>query len=107
MQKHEQSEILAITAQELMAQGEEAEAKRLYKQAAELEEIAVNGFGPDEARKLASLGLSTAALYFKAGDYNKAGEIAKRLLSIPEVQEQEDYYLIQLEKIVTITRNKT
>jgi len=99
MQKHKQSEVLAKAAHKALANGDETEAKGLFRQAAELEENAVSGFGPDKPRTLAILGLSASALYFKAGDYDKAAQLAERFLAINKVQEQ-DYFRKQLEEII-------
>lgn len=98
--KHTQSELWASAADEAERHGETVKAQMLRRRAAELEEIAVSEFSPDKPRTLAALGLSTAALYFKAGDHNKAAEIARKMLAIPEVKQQ-DYFRIQLEEIMT------
>jgi len=98
--KHAQSELWTSVADEAERHGETAKAQMLRRRAAELEETAVSEFGPDKPRTLAAFGLSAAALYFKAGDHNKAAEIAGKMLKIPEVKQQ-DHFRIQLEEIIT------
>ena len=99
MRIHRQSEELASSAEILMANNDIVRAKELYKQAAVLEEKAVNGFSSDKPQTLAILVLSTCALYYKAGDFDKTYEIATRFLALKEIREQ-DYYRNHLENIL-------
>ena len=61
-------------------------ARVFYREAAELQRAFVNSQPPERIRTRSVYGLSTATLFFKAGDLDEAEQLAKGLLAEPWIE---------------------
>jgi glycine cleavage system regulatory protein/CheY-like chemotaxis protein len=77
---HYESERLASAAETAVRRGDGRRASELYKLAAESEKRALNEIDPSKLRTLGVTAVSAAALYYKAGEYETAYQIAQRWL---------------------------
>jgi hypothetical protein len=80
---HRQSETCASEASELARTGAPDRAVPRYHAAAELEERAFQQIDPSKRRTLAIIGVSAVSLWFKAGEYQRAEQLALRMLNGP------------------------
>jgi hypothetical protein len=80
---HRQSETSASEASEFARSGAQNQAVPRYREAAELEERALQQIDPSKQRTLGIVGVSTVSLWFKAGDYERAEQLALRMLNGP------------------------
>ncbi len=83
--EHQQAEELAARAGEFATTGRRAEALRLYEQAARLEQDALERLPSDKVRTRAILGVSLAALQYKAGLFVQTETTVQTLLAQPDL----------------------
>ncbi|MCP4701807.1 MAG: hypothetical protein GY862_33850 [Gammaproteobacteria bacterium] len=84
---HKQSEIFAGQAEIALKHGEIVRARTLYAQAAEAEELALHQLDNSKKRTVGISAVSTASLWYKAKEFQKAEKTAYRWLgseSLPE-----------------------
>lgn len=90
--EHQQAQELAAKAGLLAEAGRRAEAVRLYEQAAELEKQALDELSADMVRTRGILGVSLAALLYKAGLFDRAETTVQAMLAqadlLPAAREQ-------------------
>ncbi|MCI0491196.1 MAG: hypothetical protein L0229_31790 [Blastocatellia bacterium] len=77
---HSESERFASEAEISARQGDTARASELYLLAAEAEMRALREIDPKKTRTLGVTAVSSAALYYKAGEYQMAQTIAEEWL---------------------------
>jgi sulfur carrier protein ThiS len=80
---HRESETSASEASEFARTGALDLAVPRYREAAELEERAFQQIDPSKQRTLGIVGVSTVSLWFKAGEYERAEQLALRMLNGP------------------------
>ena len=80
---HRTSEQFASKAEQMIRSGNNFKAARLYAKAAELEEQAFVAIDATKLRTRAIIGMSAAALWYKAGVYSSAERLANSLLDDP------------------------
>lgn len=80
---HALSERYATEAELRTRRGDGAGAKALYRQAALAEARALEALPRDKLKTLGITAVSTAALWFKAGDYEAARQVATEYLAVP------------------------
>ncbi|WP_206955028.1 hypothetical protein [Trinickia acidisoli] len=73
---HRQSEALAQNAHESLRAGNIDVARRLFSQAAALERQALDSVAPDKSKTRGITAVSAAALYYKAGEFDSACQLA-------------------------------
>ena len=73
---HTESERLAAQAQLAVRRGELERARELYMQAARFEADALSAVEPTKVRTLGITAVSTAALWYKAGNFEAAQALA-------------------------------
>jgi hypothetical protein len=98
LDRHAQSEKLAIEALLSLRAGDERGALSLYKQAAELEQEALYQLDPTKERTRGITAVSAVALWFKAADYLAAEKLAYAMLAdshLPEFAHEELRDLVQ------------
>jgi hypothetical protein len=76
LQYHEQSEQYACSADVARFNRDFDRAKEFYRKAAEQEELALFALDRNEKKGLEIISVSAAALWFKAGQYDHARELA-------------------------------
>ncbi len=79
-QYHSQSEQYASSAEMASKRRDYDRAKRLYWLAAEQEELALSALDQNETRGIGIIAVSAAALWYKAGEYDRAKDLALRSL---------------------------
>ncbi len=82
---HVESERLAIEAQLALRTRNAARAIELYKRAAEIEQRALDQLDVSKARTRGVTAVSAVALWFKAGEYALAEQLAHSMLADPHV----------------------
>lgn len=95
---HSQSERLAIEAETERRAHNPARAMALYKRAAELERAALDQLDATKARTRGITAVSATALWFKAGEYAAAEQLAYAMLadsSIPDFAREDLRNLVQ------------
>lgn len=100
--EHVIAQELATEAAAAYSAGQYSNAARLYGRAAEHEARALANVPADKPRTRGIVGVSLAALHFKAGGYDRAHEVAKHLLASPDLPEDAR---MQLEEIVDAVKN--
>lgn len=80
---HAESERLAIEAQLALKARNTERAFNLYRQAAELEQLALNELDVSKVRTRGITAVSAVALWFKAGEYEQAEQLAHLTLANP------------------------
>jgi lipopolysaccharide biosynthesis regulator YciM len=95
--EHHTAQELATEAAAAYSAGQHSSAAILYRRAAEHEARALANVPADKPRTRGIVGVSLAALHFKAGHYDRAHDVAKRLLANGDLQ---DEARLQLEEIV-------
>ncbi len=102
-QYHSQSEKYACSAEVASIERDFDRAKHFYLLAAEQEELALAALDRSETRGLGIIAVSAAALWYKAGEYARAREIATRWLesnSLPQFAvHQLQELLVEIERI--------
>ena len=83
VEHHKRSEKLASDAQVALFQDRKAEALKLYAQAADAEDKALADLDRSKVRTVGISAVSAASLYYKAGDLERAGEVAAEWLRWP------------------------
>ena len=83
VEHHKRSEKLASDAQVALFQDRKAEALKLYAQAADAEDKALTHLDRSKVRTVGISAVSAASLYYKAGDLERAGELAAEWLRWP------------------------
>ena len=101
---HRQAQDLAAAAERFAAIGEKEEAQRLYSRAAESESAALNQVPPEKTRTYSALGLSTASLFYKAGNFETAEVTIFRLLGSGAVAPWASAQLRELLEVVADER---
>lgn len=84
---HAESERLAIEAQLALQARNTGQALNLYRQAAEQERKALDQLDKSKTRTRGITGVSAVALWFKAGEYSLAEQLAHSMLSDPLIPE--------------------
>lgn len=95
---HSQSERLAIEAETERRAHNPARAMALYKRAAELERAALDQLDATKARTRGITAVSATVLWFKAGEYAAAEQLAYAMLadsSIPDFAREDLRNLVQ------------
>lgn len=80
---HRESERLASEAEATARRGDRAGAKSLYAKAAQAEFVALSFVGPDKPRTLGITAVSTAALWYHAGDLQEAARVSHYASTLP------------------------
>lgn len=80
-QEHQTAQELATEAAAAQKAGRYDNAETLYRRAAEHEARALANVPPDKPRTHGIVGVSLAALHFKAGRHDEAQKVAKTLLA--------------------------
>jgi predicted nucleotide-binding protein len=75
---HQDSETLAASAHEALLRGDATRAKQLFGQAADAEERALEILNVDKPRTLGITAVSAVALWYKAGELDRAEQLAHR-----------------------------
>jgi tetratricopeptide (TPR) repeat protein len=83
--EHERAQAKAAQAGLLAAEGQQDKAIALYKEAAELEQKALDRLPDDRPRTRGILGVSLVALLYKAEELARAEDTARILLSQPDL----------------------
>lgn len=94
--EHQTAQELATEAAAALKAGRNAHAETLYRRAAEHEAHALANVPPDKPRTRGIVGVSLAALHFKAGDHDEAQRVARELLADADLPEEAR---IQLQEI--------
>ncbi|MBU0585124.1 MAG: hypothetical protein KKB66_21615 [Alphaproteobacteria bacterium] len=76
---------LANAAHEALRRGEQAQARKLFAEAARAESQAFSEVDVGKARTKAILAISATSLWYKAGDLNAAEQFAHRAFNIPNL----------------------
>lgn len=76
LEYHRRSEVFAVAAEQALRLGDQHSAAKSYAEAALLEAQAFAALDANRPRTLGIIGVSAAALYFKAGDFDKAERFA-------------------------------
>lgn len=84
---HQQSEKLASDAMVAYRANDFDRARVLYGQAAEAEQKALNNLEPNKPRTKGITAVSAVSLWFKAGDFRKAEQLAYLILSTENLSE--------------------
>ena len=95
---HTESERLAIEAESAAKARDSGRATNLYRQAAEWERRALDQLDPSKTRTRGITAVSAVALWFKAGEYTAAEQLAHSLLAgaqIPEFARDDLRNLVQ------------
>jgi len=100
---HRQSEALAQNAHESLRAGDIDEAGRLFSQAAELERQALDSLAPDKSKTRGITAVSAAALLYKAGEFERACQLAYSQLGDITLAE---FARFQLEELVQTVYNE-
>lgn len=82
---HGNSELLAIEAQVALRGRDAAQASQLYRRAAELEKRALDQLDVSKPRTRGITAVSAVALWFKAGEYALAEQLAHSMLADPNM----------------------
>ena len=82
---HTQSEKFATEAHLALRSGRSSDARNLYKQAAELEQKALDLLDVTKARTRGITAVSAVALWFKAGEYTLAEQLACSMLADSQI----------------------
>jgi hypothetical protein len=82
-----ESERLAAEAETATRRGDTDQARELYKEAAEAEELALQDLEPSKSRTLGISAVSAVSLYFKASTLAAAESVAYRLLTSEHLPE--------------------
>jgi hypothetical protein len=80
---HRESERLASEAEAAMRHGDTAVARSLYVKAAQAGVSALSCVGPEKSRTLGITAVSAAALWYHAGDLDKAARVARDASTLP------------------------
>ena len=83
VEHHKRSERLASDAQVALFKDRKADALKLYAQAADAEDKALADLDRSKVRTVGISAVSAASLYYKAGDLERAGEVAAEWLRWP------------------------
>lgn len=90
----------ADAADALIAEGRIFDAAARYARAAKLEEEALDSFSPDQfPRTFGVLAVSAAALWFEAGEYGRAIDVASRALDSRRLDITHEAQLLELRDI--------
>ena len=95
---HAESERLAIDAQLALREGSAENAARLYGQAAEIERKALDQIDVSKVRTRGVTAVSAVALWFKAGEYDYAEQLAHLMLAdsnLPDFAREDLRNLVQ------------
>lgn len=95
--EHQTAQELASEAAAAQKSGRVGHAATLYRRAAEHEARALANVPSDKPRTRGIVGVSLAALHFKAGDHDEAQRVAKSLLDDSDLPDQAR---AQLEEII-------
>lgn len=97
LEHHRASEVLASEAEQALREGQRKAAQSLYRDAADAECQAIAALDHSKARTLGICAVSAASLYFKAGQYARAEEVAERWLRtrIPAAAKEQLRALLQ------------
>jgi hypothetical protein len=104
---HRQSETSASEASELARSGALDKAIPRFREAADLEERAFQQIDPSKQRTLGIIGVSTVSLWFKAGEYERAEQLALRMLNGPIPTFAAEHLRILLQTIWTEGSKRT
>lgn len=80
---HSKSEALAASAHQAARAGNMEDSLRLFIQAAEAEQLALDQIGSDKPRTLGIIAISAAALFYKGGDLVRASKVAHKMSAEP------------------------
>jgi hypothetical protein len=80
---HSRSEALAAGAHQAARDGHSEESRRLFIEAAEAEQLALDQIGSDKPRTLGIIAISATALFYKGGDLTRAGQLAHKMSAEP------------------------
>lgn len=97
VQLHAESETRAIEAKIALSAKDESRATNLYRQAAELEQKALDSLEPDKVRTRGITAVSAVALWYKANEYTAAERLAYGLLADDDIP---DFARDQLRNLV-------
>lgn len=81
LQEHRKSEALAAAAHLLVREGAHEDALAKFREAAEAEKRALQSLDQTKSRTLGITGVSAVSLWYKAGDFEQAEELAHNLLT--------------------------
>ena len=96
VEHHKRSERLASDAQVALFQNRKTEALELYARAADAEDNALADLDRSKVRTVGISAVSAASLHYKAGDLERAGEVAAEWLLWPALP---DFAKNQLRRI--------
>jgi tetratricopeptide (TPR) repeat protein len=82
---HKQSEIYASEAELAIKNGERDQAMKLYRLAAESENLALSNLASNKPRTLGIIAVSVAALWYKAGAFEQTIQTAEKWLKNHEL----------------------
>jgi len=94
---HTESELLAIEAQLALRSRRVEQAIDLYRKAAEIEQSALEQIDISKARTRGITAVSAVALWFKAGVYDRAEQLAHLMLADPKIP---DFARVDLRDLV-------
>jgi len=100
---HRQSETLAQQAHESLRAGDKDGANQLFTQAAELERQALDSLDRSKTQTRGITAVSAAALWYKAGEFDRACQLAYSQLSDGALAE---FARFQLEELVQTVYNE-
>lgn len=80
---HSGSEQLATAAHQALREKRSDDARKLFLQAAELEQEALRLIGDGRPRTLGIVAVSATALYYKGGDLARAEQLAHQMAAVP------------------------
>lgn len=83
---YQESQRRITDAETALREGNLGKARVLYREAAELQRAFVNSQPTERIHTRSIYGLSTAALFFKAGDLDEAEQLAQGLLTEPRIE---------------------
>ena len=100
MERHDTAQKVALRAEQLDSAGQVAEAKLLYRDAAQLELEALQNTPSDKRKTFSIIGLSCLSLFYKADEPEAALQVSRLLLS--ERHKLLPYYLARIEEAFDI-----
>lgn len=103
-QEHQRAQELAAEAAAELRAGNADDAARLYGRAAQHEERALANVPHDKPRTLGIIGVSLAALHFKAGRNDEAARVAASLLESSDLPPDARAQLEEIAEAAQIAR---
>lgn len=86
MSNYRESQVRIDEAEAARRDGDEAGARKLYREAARLQRAFVDSLSPDRVRTRSIYGLSVATLLYRAGDLDEVERLAHQLLAEPWIE---------------------